>query len=193
MWQSWTVLQQVCFCVAALFSLILIVQIILMLIGGADGDADLDVDLDGDGIPDLDVDGGFSLFTIKGLIAFFAVGGWMGFAFGGGFIHAGWAILIAVVSGAVAFVGVGLLLYWISKLAMNGTLDIKNAVGKTAEVYLTIPASCKAAGKITVLVQGRLVELDAMTESDEPIKTGAKVTIVRTDSSTCYVEAVKVA
>lgn len=186
MWQSWTLLQRICFCVAVLFTLVLIVQIILMMVGG-----DGDVDLDGDGIPDtdLDIDDGFALFTVKGLIAFFAVGGWMGFAFGGGFIHVAWAIVIAVASGVLAFFGIGLLLYWISKLAVNGTVDIGNAVGQTAEVYLTIPAKCAATGKITVQVQGRLMELDAMTESEEPIKTGAKVTVVRTDSNTCFVQS----
>ncbi len=185
MWESWTILQKICFCVATFFTIVLILQIILMLIGS--GDNDMDADIDGDGIDDLDGDGGVALFTIKGLIAFFAVGGWMGFAFGNGFIHPAWAILIAVVSGFVALIGVGLLLRAISKLAVNGTFEIKNAVGKSAEVYLTIPAKCAGTGKINVEVQGRWMELEAMTENEEPIKTGAKVKVLYVDGSTCYV------
>ena len=56
--------------------------------------------------------------------------------------------------------------------------------------YLTIPAKCSACGKITVEVQGQLTELDAMTESEEPIKTGTKVKVVKTDETTVYVERI---
>ena len=181
MWQDWTSLQRVFFCVALFFTLILIVQIILMLFGGDGAD-----DFDGDDFAISDGEG-FALFTIKGLIAFFAVGGWMGFAFGGGFIKPVWTILIAVGSGLIAFFAASLLVYWLSKLAMSGTMQIENAVGKTAEVYLTIPANGQGSGKITLEVQGRWTELEAMTEEGEPIKTGAKVVVERTDDHTCYV------
>ena len=69
-------------------------------------------------------------------------------------------------------------------------MEISNAVGKTGEVYLTIPPSLSGTGKINVDLQGTLTELDAMTENDTPIKTGAKVKVVRTDESTCYVEII---
>ena len=181
MWQEWTSLQRVFFCVALFFTLVLIVQIILMILGGDDVD-----DFDGDDFSISDGEG-FVLFTIKGLIAFFAVGGWMGFAFGSGFIKPVWTILIAIVSGLIAFFAVSLLVYWLSKLAMSGTMQIENAVGKTAEVYLTIPASCQGYGKITLELQGRWTELEAMTEELEPINTGAKAIVVKTDEHTCYV------
>ena len=181
MWQDWTSLQRLFFCVALFFTLILIVQIILMLLGGDDVD-----DFDGDDFSISDGEG-FVLFTIKGLIAFFAVGGWMGFAFGGGFLKPVWAILIAVGSGLVAFFAVSLLVYWLSKLAMNGTVQIGNTVGKTAEVYLTIPEHGQGYGKITLEVQGRWTEFEAMTEESDPIKTGSKVVVTKTDGHTCYV------
>ena len=189
-WQNLTTMQQVYFCIAMLFSVILVIQFILLLIGvGGDGDG-VDFDVDSDADASFDVDGGLAMFTIKGMIAFFAVGGWIGFALGDGMIAPVWVIIISLVAGTAALFGVGFLMKSITKLQQSGTMDINNATGKTAEVYLTIPAKCTACGKITVEVQGTLTELDAMTESEEPIKTGAKVKVVKTDGSTCYVEKI---
>ena len=64
-WQNLTTLQQIYFCVASLFSIILIIQFILMLIGiGGESDG---IDFTGDGETDIsvDTDSGLSMFTIK--------------------------------------------------------------------------------------------------------------------------------
>ncbi|MBQ7164453.1 MAG: hypothetical protein IJR61_03900 [Clostridia bacterium] len=190
MWNDWTTLQQVYFCIAVLFSVVLLVQLVLTLIGaGHDGEG---VDLTGDGNPDVtvDTDSGLAPFTLKGLVSFFAVGGWVGFALGDGTLHTVWVILISLAAGLAALVAVGFILKGMAKLQSNGAMDINNAVGKTAEVYLTIPPKCSGAGKITVEIQGSLTEMNAMTEGDEPLKTGCKVKVVKTDNATCYVEKI---
>ena len=189
MWQDWTLLQQIFFCIALLFSVILLVQFILLLVGaGADGDVDIDADVDtevslGDG-------SGFFFFSIKGLIAFFAIGGWTGFSLGATALSPVWIILIAIGVGVIAMILVNLLMRAISRLAQSGTMDINNAVGKVGEVYLTIPPSLSGKGKISVEIQGALTELDAMTENDKPIKTGTKVTVEKVDENTCYVNII---
>lgn len=188
MWTDWSVLQRVYFVIAILFSLALVVQLILMLVGAGSG-GDADIDFDGDGDPDISVDtnNGLALFTVKGIIAFFAVGGWTGFALGDGMLDTIWVILISVAAGLVALVGVGLLMKLVTNLGDDGNIETKNAVGKIAEVYLTIPAHCSATGKITVEIQGRLTETEALTEGEE-LKTGTKVKVVKTDGDTCIVE-----
>lgn len=189
-WQNLTTLQQVYFCIALLFSVILVIQFVLLLLGiGGDSEG---LDLTGDGETDIsvDLDSGLAMFTLKGMIAFFSVGGWVGFTLGDGSMKSVWVILISIGTGLIALVAVGFLMRSVTKLQQNGTMDIKNAVGKTAEVYLTIPAKCSSCGKITVEVQGQLTELDAMTESEEPIKTGTKVKVVKTDETTAYVERI---
>lgn len=190
-WNSLSVFQKIYFCVAVLFTAILVVQMILMIVGaGSDGGDG--IDLDGDGDPDINVDGdsGLSLFTIKGIVAFFAVGGWTGFALGDGMMKEIYAALISVAAGLVALVLVGLLMKWIIGLSSNGNMNLDNAVGKVAEVYLTIPPKCTSKGKITVEVQGQLMELEAMTEAEEPIATGSKVRVVKNDGGICVVEKV---
>lgn len=76
--QSLSGLEIAYFVIACVGTLFLLVQIILMIIGAADGDADFDTDTDGDGALDSHTDTGISLFTMKGLTAFFAIGGWTG-------------------------------------------------------------------------------------------------------------------
>lgn len=79
MWyNSLTTPEKVFFYIAVIGTVLLVVQIILMLVSFG-GDADVDGDFGGDG--DFDTpDGGLgvSLFTLKGLTAFFAIGGWVG-------------------------------------------------------------------------------------------------------------------
>ena len=92
-WETLNLAQKIYFCIATPASLLLVVQIVLMLIGiggGVDGDVDVDVDTG-----DFDLDAGFSVFTVRGLVAFFAVGGWVGYTLSDG--NLGLAITLSVV------------------------------------------------------------------------------------------------
>ena len=60
----------------------------------------------------------------------------------------------------------------------SGNLAIENTVGKVAEVYLTVPQKNGGSGKVNVFCQERYVELDAVTDSLDPIKTGERVKVV---------------
>jgi hypothetical protein len=64
------------------------------------------------------------------------------------------------------------------KMTSSGNLDIKNALGKEGEVYLTIPKSKEGMGKIQIKVQDSLRELEAMTESTAPIQTREWIKVV---------------
>jgi hypothetical protein len=64
------------------------------------------------------------------------------------------------------------------KLQQEGTLDIRNALGKSGAVYLKIPAQRGNTGKVSLVVQDRMMELDAVTDDADPIPTGAEVTVI---------------
>ena len=68
--------------------------------------------------------------------------------------------------------------YFMKKLSDSGTLKIKNAINAIGEVYLTIGANRSKMGKVTVRVQGALRELDALTDSFEPLKSGTIIKVV---------------
>ena len=63
------------------------------------------------------------------------------------------------------------------RLRADGTLKISRAMGRDGIVYLRIPGRRSGSGKITLNLQNRTVELEAMTAEDE-IPTGAAVRVV---------------
>ncbi|HBK01654.1 MAG TPA: hypothetical protein DDY77_01295 [Clostridiales bacterium] len=184
-WETLNLAQKIYFCIACPATVLLVVQIILLLVGfgsgGGDVDADTDVDCpdagsdaDGDGI--LDNDPGITLFSVRGLVAFFAIGGWIGYTFADNNLPL--AIVVSLVAGTAALVGMAFLMKWLTGLQSNGNINYNEAVGKIAEVYLTIPPKNTGSGKVTLNVSERYIEKSAIQSGDSPIPTGAKVKII---------------
>ena len=179
---------QVFACIAIPATIILIIQMILTLIGlgGDDADADIaDTDSDGgieidDGVGiDTDIfDGGLRVFTLRGLIAFFSVTGWVGTICCEGGLNLALSILISFASGVVAMVVIALLMKWLFSLQYDGTEDIRDALGVSGTVYIRIPPSRTGKGKINAIVQGKLCERDAVTDEETVINYGEEITVV---------------
>lgn len=169
-WESLGLVGQIYFIIGCVASGLLLIQLILLLIGFS-GDSDVDM---GDSDPS---DGGLGIFTVKGLIAFFAIGSWVALAAFKGGLHWGWTIPIFFFSGALALIGVGFLYKYAYKLTSNGTMSPEQALGKTGEVYLTIPSNNSGAGKLTITIQGKSTEVDCITYDAEPIMTGQIATV----------------
>jgi hypothetical protein len=178
MWyDSLTVLEKIYFYIAIVATVLLIVQIVLMCFSIGD-----DVDIDGDGMLDADGDTGVSVFTLKSLTAFFAVGGWAGLLTAQLLPELLWvSIPVAVVAGAIAMAAVVFLIKALLKLQCNGALETDKLVGKSATVYVTIPKKREGRGKITLVAQGKYVELDAVTDEEQNLKVDECVEIVATD------------
>ena len=102
------------------------------------------------------------------------------------------ALIPGIAAGIAAAFGIAAFMKITEKLQGNGNLQVENTVGKTAEVYLTIPANRGGNGKVNVYVQERYAEMEAVTDSDTPIKTGEKVKITGTlNEGTVLVEPFK--
>ncbi len=121
---------------------------------------------------------GLHLFTLQGLVAFFAVFGWAGLLMLKADVQPVASVVLAIVCGFVAMVLIALLMRSMLRLQSDGTLDIRNALGKSGTVYLPIHEKRSQSGKVSLMVQDRLVEMDAVTDGDEVIPTGAEVTVV---------------
>jgi len=174
-----SVLEQIFFWIAAAASLFLIIQIILLLVsfGGGDLDADGDADFDGDG--DADTDGGLSLFSVKSITAFFALGGWCGYAAANGMPENYWApVLIFLAAGIAALLAVAFAMRGVAKLQCSGNLVAEKLTGKNATVYVSVPALRQGRGKVTLTAQGKYMELDAVTDDREKIQVDEEVTIL---------------
>ena len=166
------------FIIACIGTVALLIQIVMMLIGaGGEADADFDTDTDGDGSLDTHTDTGVSLFTVKGLTAFFAIGGWTGMLMLSYNVGVAITVPVSVVAGLAAYFIVWALIRLVLKLQEDGTLNYASAIGQTATVYVSIPASRTGRGKITLVLQGRYTELDAVTDETERIPLDCAVEI----------------
>lgn len=64
------------------------------------------------------------------------------------------------------------------KFEHDGSINIQRAVGESATVYVPVPASQQGSGKVTLTLQGRTVEYQAVTSEGQQLPTGTAVLIV---------------
>ncbi len=227
-WTALDGMHQVFYLIAIPFTVILVLQMILLLIGlgGHDSDADHDVDHDFDHDLDHDLDhdfdhdvghdaawcaehgcdhdmahdglphdgvgaqhgAGLRMLTLRGIVAFMAVCGWVGVSMldlGLGNVA---SVIVALLAGFAAMLLVALFMKMMTRLQQAGNLDVHNAVGLTGEVYIPIRPGQK--GKVSLLMQERLTEMDAVSTGDA-LPTGRQVRVVRvTENNVLVVEAV---
>ncbi len=147
---------------------------------------------------DTDVDGGhgtghdqgaflklFSLQTVSTFATFFGLVGL-------GTDKLGWSPLsvaaTATLAGGSALWFVAGLMRSLAKLQSHGNVDLANAIGHTANVYLRVPPAGHGHGRVLMQVQGRTVECRAVSRGVE-IPTGATVRVVaHTDGDVLVVE-----
>ena len=186
-WNSLLLGQQIFFLIALPSSLVLILQTILLLLGIGDDDADFDGDIEGD----MSGDDGLAIFSVRGILSMFCIMGWSGFALLATPLPPVVSVLISVALGILTLFGIAYLMRGINRLQSSGNLQISNAIGKVGQVYIPIPGSAKAAGKINLTVQEQYREFSAITMQENELKTGAYVRVVAVDDAgTLVVEPV---
>lgn len=203
-WGSLSELQKVFAYFAIPATLVLIIQSVLVLFGighhdveaghgghvdFGHGHADAGHVHAGDGHDHGEISDGFALFSIRGLVAFFSVGGWAGIVLDGADANVVVTVLVSLVAGFAAMLFIALLFHWTAKLQASGNIEMVNAVGKDAKVYIPIPANEKGIGKVTLTIQERYMECDAITRAPRGLKTGEFVKVVAlTAENTLIVE-----
>ena len=200
-WNSLSLVAQIFYCIAVPSTLVLLIQTILMFIGmgeeadadGADTDVSEDVDVDGNedvGFDeDLDPNGldGLRIFTVRGVIAFLVIFGWVGALLESMNVALWINIPVSSVCGFAMMVLLAFIFKAIMNLRSDGTIDIRNAVGTAGKVHLTIPPARMGEGKVHILLQGSYVERDAVTDEPDPIPTGSEIVVVRVSGGTTLV------
>lgn len=206
-WDGLTVLEQVFYYSAIPATIILVIQTILSIFGIGHGDGDLDFDGDVDTSIDSDGDvmgdtvaesssidavesaSSLKFFSVRGIVAFFSLFGWVGVVLAEEGLNTLLIFFIATICGLIGMFIIAAMFYMISKMQRNGNINIKNAIGQTGQVYLTIPARKSGQGKIQITVQERYTEVNAMTNSLKSLPTGTTVRVVDViDINTLLVE-----
>lgn len=199
-WDCLTIVQQVFACFAVPATVLLIIQTILLCFGfghHADSGAELSQEFVDDNTLDLenfdhdlshdselndahadDHTAGLRLISIRSIVAFFAVGGWVGIALIDCGINAAISSLLAFLSGLIALFIVAWFLKLLFDMQEDGSIDPKNAVAKMGKVYIRIPAKRSGFGKVVLTVQGTYSEMDAVTDCETDLLTDTLVQVV---------------
>lgn len=131
----------------------------------------------GDGSNPADF-GTMQLFTLQGIMTFLCVFGWTGIICTSLGLHVAIAIIIALVLGFLAMLGVAKVLQLTRRLTQDGSLDVRRLLGEKGRVYIPIPANESGEGKVTIAAGERFIELSAVTDEQETIPTGTQVRII---------------
>lgn len=161
-------------------TLIFILKLVLMFVGGDSVELDTDIDAPSDAALDgSDTTGAFKAFSIQSLAAFA-----MGFGWGGlGVYHGLNAGIMMSVLGAI---GGGVLMMWVLAMLLrgmlalqsDGTVSMKSAVGVEGDVYVSVPGGGGGRGQVRLVVSGRQRIVNAFTQG-EPLPTSARVRVVK--------------
>ncbi len=172
--------------IAIPFSVFFILQTILTLFGIAgggadapdfDGDVDMDIDSDGDFDSDSDHSASFQILSLKNFIIFFTVFGWTGIVcYGEGYSRTT-SLIIASIAGVCVMLAFSAIVYFTSRLAESGNFKLSNALNAIGSVYLNVPAKRSGIGKVNININGTMRELEAMTDSEEDLKTGSVIKV----------------
>jgi len=185
-WGALSSFEKVFWAVAVVFSVFFLLQLIFTFAGGDDIDSG-DVDPGSDTHSDLFL--GF--FTIRNMVAFFLGFSWFGLACLEKGLSKSITVIIAGVCGVVTVALVMLLMKGLSSMKSSGTLSLKNAVGKEGSVTIAVPENMNGRGKVNIVLQGRLVELDAATKGDR-LNKGEQIKVIETvGDQTLVIEKIK--
>lgn len=163
-------------------SIVFIVQMVMTFIGADAGDG-LEADFDGDL---SDGDSSFQLFSFRNLINFLLGFSWTGISFFETIENKNLLIFFAFLVGAIFVAMYFVIIKQLMKLAEDNTVRIADALDKTAEVYLFIPAGGNGKGKVQLSIKGSIHEFDAISKGAS-YSTGTIVRIVGIESNNLLV------
>lgn len=177
-WSTLSTVMKILWGVTLSASVIFVIQSILTFVG-ADADFNTDFDADVSSIDGTDGDSGMGLLTFRNFVNFFLGFGWTAILLHDQ-IESNIVLMIVAVVIGVGLVAVVMLLFkWISGMQQSGNIDIhRSAEGCAGKVYLSIPANRRGKGKVQITINNSVREYEAVTDSDETLKTGDDITVI---------------
>ena len=188
-WAGLSLMMKILWTVTLVASVLFVIQSILTFIG-ADADADFDTGMDGGDLSNIE--GGSNLYTFRNFVNFCLGFGWSAILLQDSIPSTALLILVSALIGVALVAAVMYLFKWLSSMQQSGNINVqKQAAGCEGKVYLPIPAARGGAGKVQITIAGSVREYDALTESEEALKTGTPIRVVDAlDANTVLVEEI---
>lgn len=185
-WLTLSPLEHVYLTIALIATTVLLIQLIIAFISGVEFHSGTDVASHGDVSEPH-----FQLLSVRNIVAFFAVFSWSGLAFHQQHFSTTLTVIFSFICGLIMMFIVSSIFYLLFKLQSDGTIkdtEITKAVGQSAIVYL--PISNTATGKINITLQGRKIEINAITKDSVSIPTGSTVKVLQIINNQALVERI---
>ena len=125
--------------------------------------------------------------SVVGILSFLAIGSWVAIAI---YVYTAselFSSIGGIVAGTIEMFCIARLIHGLRKLQESGNMQPAKAIGKIGKVYLTVPAHDQGKGKVNLRLNGALREMDAISQDNEPIKTGESVRIIDLQGKTTLV------
>lgn len=179
-WTGLSLIMKILWGVTLTASLVFIIQSILTFVGAdADTNFDVDVDVTADGSDLSNIEGGSNLYTFRNFINFILGFGWSAILLQDSIHSTPLLIFVSAVIGVALVAAVMYLFKWLAGMQQSGNIDLTTAAkGCEGKVYLTIPAQEAGEGKVQITISGAVREYNAITDSEEPLKTGTPIRVV---------------
>jgi len=163
-WFDFAASTQLYWAVAIFASVLQVFLLIGALFGGGAHDFDHGADSHDGSATDA-----VKILSLRVLVAFFVGFGWAGVMGQNSGMSAGSTALAALVSGIIFMLLLFTTLRFLMSLRDDGSLHYEGAIGLRGQVYVTIPAAREGIGQIEVMLQGRLITANAVTDADHAL------------------------
>ena len=179
-WTGLSLIMKILWGVTLTASLVFIIQSILTFVGAdADTNFDVDVDVTADGSDLSNIEGGSNLYTFRNFINFILGFGWSAILLQDNIRPTALLIFVSALIGVALVAAVMYLFKWLAGMQQSGNIDLTTAAkGCEGKVYLTIPAQEAGEGKVQITISGAVREYNAITDSEEALKTGTPIRVV---------------
>ena len=133
-----------------------------------------------------------NLYTFRNLVNFLLGMSWTAILLQEQIASKALLMIIAFAVGALLVFAVMMMFKGLSKMQQSGNIDVyKSAIGCSGKVYLTVPAERKGTGKVQININNSVREYDALTDSEDDLKTGASIKVTEVlDTNTLLVEEI---
>jgi hypothetical protein len=162
--------------------LVLVAQIALSLFGIAGDAPELVDDVDGAG-------GALNLLSVRALSAGAVFFGAAGHVLAGP-LPVPVAGLLALVPATAGAAGTAYLTRLMFRAESRGNLQLENAAGQVGTIYLPVPGNRGGTGLVQFALQGRTIELRAVTREPDTLATGSAVLVISVDPETETAEVI---
>jgi hypothetical protein len=197
-WNNLSGFEQFFWTLAIPFSALFIVQMILLVIGiehvgdisDIHGNASLDINHELDIGNHLDSNVPLKLVTLRNVTIFFTIFSWTGIMGVRNNYGKPMTLVLGLMLGSSVVLLLNFVFRSVLKLTESGNMDLKYAIGEVGDVYLTIPGNEKRGGKVQVIFQSSLKELEAITYGDKLV-TGTKIIVVGVEDDYLVVKALE--